>query len=107
MFKDFAEDGPTEEELENAKKQIDNNLDETMREPRYWSRTLQHLDLHGQDLNDQKTEKEAFPRFTAKQVQSVFAKYYKPERIFNVTAVPAKPATDVKEKKEKAATPTS
>ena len=52
---------------------------------------LMHGDLHARDLNDQKTEKEAFPRFSEKQVQSVFAKYYKPERIFNVTAVPAKP----------------
>ena len=90
MFKTFATDGPADEELANAKKQIANNLDTEMREPAYWSSILSHHDLHHRDLNEEKREKEAFERFTGDQVRAVFAKYYKPTRQFRVTAIPTK-----------------
>jgi zinc protease len=88
LFESFAKDGPTEEELTNAKKQVANNLDTQMREPSYWWQVLQNHDLHGVDLNESKKEKEAFERFTAEQVQGVFRKYFKPERRFQVKAIP-------------------
>jgi zinc protease len=104
VFKAFAEKGPIEEELANAKKQIANNLDTEMREPAYWSEVLAHLDLHHRDLNDEKQEKEAFERFTGDQLRAVFAKYYVPTRQFRVTAVPTlAPKTDVE--KQPAAAP--
>jgi predicted Zn-dependent peptidase len=37
----------------------------------------------------EKTIKEDYQAFTAEQVQKAFQKYYKPERLFDVTAVPA------------------
>ena len=89
MFAVFAKDGPTEEELANAKKQVANNLDTDMKEPSYWWRILQHHDLHGRDLAVEKTEKEAYDGYTAGQIQAVFRKYYEPTRQFSVTAVPA------------------
>jgi zinc protease len=89
LFAEFAQSGPTAEELANAKKQIANNLDTGMKEPRYWWRILQHHDLHGRDLAEEKVEREAFESYTAGQVQRVFQKYYRPTRQFSVTAVPA------------------
>jgi zinc protease len=88
MFAEFAEGGPTEEELANAKKQVANNLDTQMKEPGYWWSILQHLDLHDRDLAEEKNAKEAYEKYTASQVQSVFQKYCKPERQFSVTVVP-------------------
>ncbi len=105
MFKTFAEDGMTTQELENAKKQIANNLDTSMREPAYWMGILRHHDLHGRDLSEPKTEKEAFQRLTADQVQSVFRKYCTPEREFRVTAAPVQKATP--QTPEKATAPPS
>lgn len=95
MFQEFAEKGPSEEELDNAKKQIANKLDTSMREPTYWWSILRNHDLHRRDLNEEKAEKEAFPRFTAEQVQKVFRKYYTPERQFSLSALPTgeKPPT--------------
>jgi zinc protease len=89
MFADFAQNGPTEEELANAKKQVANNLDTQMKEPGYWWRILQHHDLHGRDLGEEKVEREAYQGYTTAQVRDVFQKYYQPDRQFSVTAVPA------------------
>ncbi len=89
LFQEFAKSGPTEDELSNAKKQVANNLDTDMKEPSYWWRILQHHDLHGRDLAEEKVERQAYEGFSAKQVQGVFQKYYQPTRQFTVTAVPA------------------
>ena len=88
LFKAFALTGPTDEELDNAKKQVANNLDTEMQEPRYWGRILQHLDLHHRNLAEEKSEKQAFETYTADQVREVFQKYYTPARMFSVTTVP-------------------
>jgi zinc protease len=89
IFKEFAEKGPTADELANSKKQIANNLDTSMREPTYWWGILRNMDLRHRNLAVEKTAKEDFQAFTADQVQSAFKKYYKPERSFQVTAVPS------------------
>ncbi|MBN2445518.1 MAG: insulinase family protein [Phycisphaerae bacterium] len=94
MFDEFAEQGPTEEELSNAKKQVANNLDTQMREPGYWADILEHYDLHGRSLADEKVEKEAFEAITGDQVRDAVRKYNQPARRFTVTAVPTKPAEE-------------
>lgn len=88
VFAEFAEKGPTAEELDNAKKQVAEDLDTDMREPGYWLSILQHHDMHKRDLKEEKAEKEAYPKFSAEQVRDTFKKYYTPARQFQVTAVP-------------------
>jgi len=100
LFQAFADSGPTAEELENAKLQIANNLDTSMREPRYWMGVLRHLDLHGRSLAEQKRHKAAYAAFTAEQVQNVFKKYYTPQRMFNVAAVAVQPKPQEKPEKK-------
>ena len=92
IFGSFADTGPTAEELENAKKQIKNNLDESMREPGYWLGVLRDLDYHDKSLEDEKAEPTAYEPYTTEEVMKVFRKYYKPKRLFSVTAVPIAPA---------------
>ncbi|HNO79599.1 MAG TPA: insulinase family protein [Phycisphaerae bacterium] len=105
IFDDFAKNGPSDEELSNAKKQVKNNLDEEMKEPGYWFSVLQQLDFHGMNLADEKQLPDAFDAFTAKDLVDVFGKYYKPARLFRITAVPS--GTDEKAKEaEKTATTT-
>ncbi len=87
-FKAFATDGPTAEELANAKKQYANNLDTDMKEPRWWFERLQYFDLRGFKLADLRNVPEAYEAFTAEQVRDVFRKYYVPERMFHVVATP-------------------
>jgi zinc protease len=93
LFKAFAENGPTDEELANAKKQVANVLDTSMREPAYWWSVLRNLDLRHRDLNAEKTIKEDCQKYTREEIRNAFQKYYVPERIFWVTAVPTAPKT--------------
>jgi len=88
IFAAFADSGPTPEELENAKKQIVNNLDTTMKEPRFWWGLLQHLDTRRLSLDDYRKVKEDYQSYTAEELCDVFRKYYKPERTFSVVAEP-------------------
>ena len=92
MFQEMADKGPTAEELENAKKQLDNHLETGMREPSYWWSILRNHDLQGRDLNEEKNARKIIAQFTAQQVQDAFKKYYLPARQISVTATPAKPA---------------
>jgi len=98
MFKEFADTGPTAEELSNAKKQIANSLDTELREPSYWWSLLQYHDLHHRDLNATKNIKASYAAFTGEEVQLAFKKYYTPSRAFTVTAVPAAPLVKQGEK---------
>jgi len=108
MFQEFAEKGPSEEELQNAKKQIAENLDTGMLEPTYWFGILRDHDLHGRNFKEQKVEKDAIQGYTAEQVRQVFTKYYTPERRFRVSSVPVKPeASGGEVKKEPVKVPAS
>lgn len=89
VFKEFADKGPTAEELANSKKQMANTLDMNMREPSYWWEILRNMDLRKRDLDSEKRVKEDYEAFTADQVQKAFKKYYVPERLFQVTAIPS------------------
>ena len=108
MFQAFADEGPSEEELTNAKEQIANNLDTDMKEPRYWMGVLRHLDLHERNLDDEKGKVDAYRRYTVKQVRDVFRKYYTQDRQFKITATPTKaPPSEGGKKKEKETAPAS
>lgn len=93
IFAAFAKDGPTEEELANAKKQIANSLDTGMREPGYWWGILRNMELKNRNLAVEKTIKDDYQKYTVEQIKTIFNKYYKPERQFQVTAVPVAPKT--------------
>ncbi len=91
IFHDFAAKGPSEEELENGKKQILNHLDVQTREPSYWWSILRNYDLQARELNHERAQKDSYSKFTSAQVQEVFKKYYTPARTLKVTALPVKP----------------
>lgn len=96
IFNDFAKNGPTAEELENARRQVDNNLDTQMKEPNYWWNALQHLDLQRRSLDEHRNKREAYQAISGDRVREVFAKFFVPERRFEVLAEPspsAAPAT--------------
>ncbi len=89
LFEDFAAKGPTETELANARKQIANNLDESMRGLKYWIGVLGDLDYHHKSLKVVKQEQEAYSKYTREDVVRVFRKYYNSERRYTFIATPA------------------
>ena len=104
IFAAFAENGPTAQELENAKKQIETDLDESMREPSYWLSVLSDLDYHGKSLEDEKAEPTAYRPYQIEDLVKVFRKYHTPPRQFQTIAAPAVTATEEEERQEPAAT---
>ena len=98
IFAAFAESGPSEEELRNAKKQVANSLDTSMREPSYWWGILRNYELQSRDIKVEKTVKEWYEACTGAQVKTAFRKYYTPDRLFQFSAVPT-PAPQTNNKK--------
>jgi zinc protease len=88
IFGSLAAEGPTAEEMEQARGQVLNNLDEVLREPTFWVRQLQDLHLHGADLNDLKDIPAAYEAISAEQVQQVFADYWKDDGKIHIRAFP-------------------
>lgn len=90
IFAEFAETGPTEEELETAKKQIAKTLDEAFEEPGFWSVQLAQLDKRGRDLDDLMDALEMYNGFTADEVRATFAAYQQKPKV----RVIVKPASE-------------
>ncbi len=88
VYAKFAEDGPAAEELEKAKLQMINQIDQMKKEPQYWFSIMQHLDFHELDLDDYKNIEATYEAFTKEEVRNVFREYLEPERTISVIAEP-------------------
>jgi zinc protease len=88
MFKEFAEKGPTEEELTTAKKQVANQLKDQMKEPTYWMQQIGEMAYRGKPLSDIKQMPDIYQTFTVAQVQDAVKKYCKDESIVRIEIVP-------------------
>lgn len=75
-FKAFAENGPTQEELDVAKRQFANTLDESMREPAFWTSRLSMMEFAEVSLDDVLGAPAAYQAFTPEQIKQTFVKYY-------------------------------
>jgi zinc protease len=92
MYTAFAKDGPTEEELNTARKQMANMFDEQMKEPGFWTTRLATLNYRNTKLDDVMSAPEAMQSFTANDIREAFTRYYKPEARFRFTVIPSKNA---------------
>ncbi len=88
MLQEFAANGPTAEEVVVAKKQMKNNLDKQMLEPRYWQGQLSSMHYRGRTLEQLKEMPAVLETFTRDDIQNVFKKYVKPERLVRYVIVP-------------------
>ena len=88
MYAALAKDGVTEDELDVAKKQIANTLDEQMREPGFWLGRMARLTFRGTNLDDVLNAPAAYQARTADAVRAAFAKYYSPARTIVVVVKP-------------------
>jgi zinc protease len=93
MYAEFAKNGPTEEELDIAKKQMANTFDEALKEPATWSGRLDLMTYQGTNLDDVVGDPAAFQALTAKTVKETFAKYYDPKNAIVVVVKPAAEGT--------------
>lgn len=94
MFAEFAANGPTDEEVEIALKQVLNTYDEQIKLSSYWSGILSDYTYHDGDLDRLLGAPEAFASFTPEDIRSTFAAYYTPENTFSVRLTPASAETE-------------
>jgi zinc protease len=96
MYEDFANNGPTEAEVDVAKKQVANTLDEQMKEPGFWSGRLNSLTYEATKLDDIVNAPAAFQALTPRQIKDTFAKYYSKDKAIKVVVRPAATAQEGK-----------
>jgi zinc protease len=88
MYRAFAKDGPTQEELETARRQFATSLEENMREPQFWVGALMAMTYRGGKIEDTLSAPAQYQSFTADEIREAFARYYKPESTFVVWVAP-------------------
>jgi zinc protease len=88
MYATLAKDGVTADELDVAKKQMANTLDEQMREPGFWMGRISQMTFRAANLDDVMNAPAAYQALTADQVRDTFAKYYGRERAVVVIVKP-------------------
>jgi zinc protease len=88
MYDAFAKDGPTEDEMTVAKKQLTSQIEESLKTPGHWTGLLATLDYRGNDLDEALGAAAAIRAVTAGEVQEAFARYCKPDARFRFVVTP-------------------
>ena len=96
MYEKFAASGPTDAELDVAKKQVANTFGEQLKDPSYWMAQLEQMTLRGQNLDDLAAAPAVYQAFTVAPIKDVFAKYYAKANSLVVVVKPKVPAPPVK-----------
>lgn len=89
MFTEFADRGPTAEEVEVARGQALSVLETQVREPSFWMSVLGDLTFRGLDLDLRLGERAAHERMTADEIREAFARCLRPENEFRILMRPA------------------
>ncbi|MCA9285760.1 MAG: insulinase family protein [Phycisphaerales bacterium] len=76
MYTTFAESGPSEDEMETAKKQVANTFSEQVRQPSYWLGRLNEMTFRGVTLDEILSEPDAYQAVTAAEVRETFRQFY-------------------------------
>ena len=93
MVERFAAEGPSDEEMETVRKQLQNILGTMYKEPRFWVDVLSDLEYHGTKLEDLERAIETYLAFSKDEVAAEMRKTIVPERFAMVLARPKAPST--------------
>jgi zinc protease len=89
MYTTFAADGPTEDEMAVARKQLVNTIDQTLKNPDFWAARLATLDYRGTDLTELLRAKADYEQMQPAAVRDAFARYFVPSGKLRFVVVPA------------------
>lgn len=90
IYADFAKNGPTEEEMTTARKQIANTLDEQYKEPSFWLQQTATMSYRDMKLDDVVSAPAYYETLKGEDVKATFAKYYTPEAQMALIVKPSK-----------------
>jgi zinc protease len=89
----FAAEGPSDEEMDTVRKQLQNYLETLYKEPRPWVDLLSDLEYHGSKLEDLEDIVGKFLVLSKEEVTAEMRKTIVPERFVMVLARPKAPST--------------
>jgi len=90
LVQGLAAEGPTEAEMETARKQFCELAARAEREPKYWSRVLADCRYRATSLADLKRLPERFRAFTRDDLRAALVRYVTEQRRLEVTCLPAR-----------------
>ena len=88
MFTEFAENGPSGEEVEVARGQIFNKIKEDTEQPGWWTGQMNDATYRGASLDDLANIEDAYGSFTADDIRDAFARYYTEDNKMSVVVGP-------------------
>jgi zinc protease len=88
MFREFAKTGPTDAELDVAKKQIANLLETQLKQPEFWAGQLADLRCRQKPLSDLKQLPTIFQTFSPDQVRDAVNNFLKDDSVIKLLIVP-------------------
>ncbi|MEM8757334.1 MAG: insulinase family protein [Planctomycetota bacterium] len=94
MFAEFAENGPSGEEVEVARGQIFNRLAEDMEQPGWWSGVMSDATYRGRSLDDIAEVESAYAGYTGDEIREAFARYYTDENRMSIVVGPKQAETE-------------
>jgi zinc protease len=89
----FVAEGPSDAEMDTVRKQLQNILGTTYKEPRFWIDVLSDLEYHGMQLQDLEGAIDKFLAFSKDEVAAEMRKAVVPERFAMILARPKAPST--------------
>ena len=100
MFAEFGEKGPSAEEVDTARAQVLNTLDEQIKQPAFWSGRLASMVYRGVDLDDIVGAEEMYRTFTEGDVVESFNRYYREDSKITVIVQPKASSSEGESKGE-------
>jgi zinc protease len=99
IIKDFAANGPSEDDLATARKQMANQLTTQMKDPKYWLAQLSELEYHHRSLDELKQLPGIYDTFSVTDVRDAVKKYATDDRLIRLIVLPddspaTKPTTE-------------
>jgi zinc protease len=88
MFKAFAADGPTEDELTDAKKQFANQFVAQINDPTFWNTQISQMNYRHRTLDDLRAIPAIYQTFTVQQVRDAVRKCVTEDRLIRIEAIP-------------------
>ena len=84
----FATEGPTDDEVQTARKQISNAVETMLQEPHFWVNLLSDLDYHGTRLDDVHGLIDKLMAFSKADIAAATRQIVRPERFALVVGQP-------------------
>ncbi|MFO0974310.1 MAG: insulinase family protein [Phycisphaerae bacterium] len=91
MLHEFADQGPTDQEVTTARKQLITQLTTRMQDPRYWQSVLADMTYRGRALAEIRELPDVYNTYTATQIRDAVRKYLKDDQVVRIIAIPDGP----------------